>query len=244
MSTSHVFLLPKLTIRLPPLPLDEVAVRTWQAEAFSAILSSPNYKKERDDRVISLALEMTAALKPFGKEKDESAIFESFQNSVIVPAVLLHEKFLTSTHHFYLEMEPHMTWSKDGIPEALPSFLDELRAEKKLDCRNIMQNRSPLRPPKPGVPPPTRAELERNTENVLTLTPGLFMRRVGGEGISAMAATVTAPPRLPTTIRKQQMLVASASPEAIDQFISSGSPTLMRRLFPLQVGPAESPPRY
>ena len=159
--------------------------------------------------------------RPFCKDKDSglnwSAWIMNFQQHCVMPAMMLHEKFLTSTHHFFCDVEPYMVLSGER-PHTSSEFFSNL---SNLDCENILQNRKRFDPAKMN-PPPSPEDLFNNLENVMTTVPGLYVRKVGqGDAIKERML-----------VRKQQMLVAYGSQERRDKMLNGATPqTLFYQIY-------------
>ncbi|OIW27610.1 hypothetical protein CONLIGDRAFT_633977 [Coniochaeta ligniaria NRRL 30616] len=196
---------------------DQFAIRTWRGEAFNAVLCSPDYHVDRKTWMKDLTLNLVAGFKLFRKEKDFVAFCFSCQDAVIKPALRLHEKFLTSTHHFYLDINPHIVWNQQRDLEMSPEFFENLG---KLQCDNILQNRKHFNVEKLD-PVPTLEDLKATLTNVLTVVPGVYMRQIGkGDAIKP-----------PMVVRKQQVLVAYGSPEKKHKFMDKGGRTLLSYVY-------------
>ncbi|KAK3343598.1 hypothetical protein B0T25DRAFT_462734 [Lasiosphaeria hispida] len=197
---------------------DLFALRTWRAEAFNAIICSEEYQTARVSRVKELTLELSAMFKIFRNTKDKERKSCYFcQESVIKPAVTLQEKLLTSTHHFYLDLNPYIIWNMRQELEISPEFLANL---PKLQCENILQNRKPFNIAKLD-PRPAKNQLDRDLTNVLTVVPALYMRQIGkGDAIKE-----------PTVVRKQQVLVAWGDDKKREKFAANSERTLVNRLY-------------
>jgi hypothetical protein len=152
----------------------------------------------------------------FRKDKDWNKLCVACQDGIIKPAVRLHEKLMTSTHHFYLDMNPYIIWTSRQELDISPDFLHDL---PKLRCENILQNRKPFSLAKLD-PQPSREQLCRELNNIAAVVPALYMRQVGkGDVIKE-----------PTVVRMQHQLVAWGSEEKRDKFLANGERTLMHQL--------------
>ncbi|KAB5583556.1 hypothetical protein GE09DRAFT_1278750 [Coniochaeta sp. 2T2.1] len=196
---------------------DQFALRTWKAEAFNAILFSPAYKSERSAWRKHLVVDLAKGFKLFRTEKEFVPFCISCQDAVIEPAIRLHEKLLTSTHHFYLDTNPYIISNQQRGLEMNPEFFENL---DNLQCENILQNRKHFNAIKLD-PSPTFEELKETLTNVLTVVPGMYMRQIGkGDAIKP-----------PVVVRKQQVLVAFGSQEKRDRFLCKGQRTLMNYIY-------------
>jgi hypothetical protein len=149
--------------------------------------------------------------------KDWNWLCLNFQDNCIKPAMKLHEKLLTSTHHFYLDLNPFIVWNPKQVLETSVEFYANL---SNVNCENILQNRKAFNPAKLD-PKPTREDLYNNLINVVTLTPGLYMRQIGrGDAIKE-----------PALVRKQQMLVAWGDLEKRNKFLDGAERTLMNHVY-------------
>jgi len=158
--------------------------------------------------------------RPFCKDRDNdlewSSWLANFQEHCIMPAMKLHEKFLTSTHHFYCDVNPYMpTGGKPLQPSG--EFLTNLH---NLDCENILQHRKRFDASKMN-PPPDMEDLLNNMTNIMTTIPGLYMRKVGQHDAI----------KEPMLVRKQQMLVAYGTPERRDKMSKVTSRTLLNQIY-------------
>jgi len=130
--------------------------------------------------------------------------------------VRLHEKLMTSTHHFYLDLDTYVVWNANQDLEMSPDFVRHLPA---LKCENILQNRKPFSLAKLD-PRPGKEQLYRELVNVATVVPALYMRQVGkGDVIKE-----------PTIVRPQVVLVAWGPEEKREKFVNNGERTLMHHL--------------
>ena len=184
-------------------------------------MSSPAYQTERHRWRIQLVDTLSHAFKLFLEDNEYKPFCVSCQEAVIEPAIRLHEKLLTSTHHFYLDTNPYILWNQQRELEMNPEFFQHL---DDLHCENILQNRKQFVAEKLN-PIPTFEELKVNLTNVLTVVPGLYMRQVGkGNAIKP-----------PVVVRKQQILVAYGTPETMDRFRlmtkGTGQATLMSYIY-------------
>ncbi len=199
---------------------DLFALRTWRAETYNAIICSPDFQRARQPRIKELTLDLAGGLHLFYRSKDSNKFYLSVQDTIIKPAVALHEKLLTSTHHFYLDLNPYIVWNQRQELEMSPDFLENL---DKLKCENILQNRKPFVLSKLD-PKPTRDELLRDLTNVTTISPGLYLRQVGkGDAIKA-----------PIVVRPQHVLVAWGNEAKRQKFAANSERTLMSHLYYLQ----------
>jgi hypothetical protein len=195
---------------------DLFALRTWRAEALNAVICSPDYHRARHGRIRELTTEVASLFKVFRREKDWNRLCLACQEGIIKPAVTLHEKLMTSTHHFYLDLNPYILWNSRQELEMSPDFLQDL---PKLRCENILQNRKPFSVTKLD-PQPSKEQLYKDLNNVATIVPALYMRQVGkGDVIKE-----------PTVVRMQQVLVAWGPEEKREKFLANGERTLMHHL--------------
>ncbi|KND94052.1 hypothetical protein TOPH_01194 [Tolypocladium ophioglossoides CBS 100239] len=185
---------------------DLFSVRTWTAEAYNALLSAPQFKSVRDRRRKDMMF----------KDKTQW-LCEGIQDNCIEPAMRLYEKFQVSTHHFYLDANPFMAWGSNSQLIASPEFVAAL---DKLDCRNILQNRKAFSLAKLD-PQPSKKELHHHLLNVCTVVPALCMRQIGQRDAI----------KEPTTVRRQQMLVAWGPEERRKKFVDSGDRTIVSQLY-------------
>lgn len=195
---------------------DLFALRSWRAEALNAVICSPDYQRTRHGRIRELTVEVATLFKVFNKEKDWNKLCLACQEEIIKPAVQLHEKLMTSTHHFYMDLNTYVVWNSSQSLEMSPDFMDDL---PNLKCENILQNRKPFNVTK-LEPRPTKEQLYRDLTNVATIVPALYMRQVGKGDII----------KDPTAVRPQQMLVAWGPQEKRDRFVESGEPNVLHRL--------------
>ncbi|KAL2255563.1 hypothetical protein VTK26DRAFT_3121 [Humicola hyalothermophila] len=196
---------------------DLFALRTWRAETLNAVIHSHDYQRARSARIEDLAFEVVAMFEPFTTGKDWSKLCASCRDQIIQPAVELHEKLLTATHHFYLDLNPYIVWNARQEPETSPDFVDNL---PNLKCENVLQNRRPFNVDRLD-PRPAREQLQRELTHVAAVVPGLYMRQVGrGDAI-----------REPTVVRRQQVLVAWGPPERREKVLAGAQRTLVHRLY-------------
>jgi len=195
---------------------DLFALRTWRAEALNAVICSPDYQRARHGRMRELTADLASLFKVFRKDKDWNKLCHACHESIVKPAVELHEKLMTSTHHFYLDLNPYIIWNGRQELEMSPEFLHDL---PKLKCENILQNRKLFSVTKLD-PQPSKQQLYKELSNVATVVPALYMRQVGkGDVIKE-----------PTAVRMQQVLVAWGPEEKREKFLAKGERTLMHQL--------------
>ncbi|KAH7156956.1 hypothetical protein EDB81DRAFT_788456 [Dactylonectria macrodidyma] len=196
---------------------DLFSVRTWTAEAYNALLSSPPFRSVRDRRRKEMTVELCGILKVFCKKEKMSWFYEQMDDNCVFPAMKLYEKLQVSTHHFYLDINPYIMWSSGGDLNASPEFIDSI---KNLDCRNVLQNRKAFNLAKLD-PPPSKKELYHRLLNVCTVVPSLHMRQIGQRDSI----------KEPIVVRKQQMLVAWGDEDKRRAFIEKGERTIVSHLF-------------
>jgi hypothetical protein len=195
---------------------DLFALRTWRAEALNAVICSPDYQKARHGRIRDLTTDAASLFKIFRKDKEWNKLCLACQESIIKPAIRLHEKLMTSTHHFYLDLNPYVLWNARQELEMSPEFIHDL---PKLKCENILQHRKPFNITKLDPRPP-KEQLYKELTNVATVVPALYMRQVGkGDVIKA-----------PTAVRMQHVLVAWGTQERREKFLKNGERTLLHHL--------------
>ncbi|KAM0343651.1 hypothetical protein ACHAPU_008403 [Fusarium lateritium] len=195
---------------------DLFSVRTWTAEAYNALLSSPQFRPVRQERREQMTQELASVLKIFFKREQFQWFCENLSKRIVVPAMKLYEKFLTSTNHFYLDINPFIVRAGGELTTST-DFIDTLR---KLDCKNVLQNRKAFNVEKLD-PPPSRKELYHRLYNICTVVPALYMRQIGQRDAI----------KDPTVVRKQQMLVAWGPEEKRQSYQSSGDRTLVSHLY-------------
>lgn len=197
------------------LETDLFAVRTWTAESYSALMSAPQFKSVRTRRSRDLTLDLADILRIFCKKDKFQWFCQNIEENCIKPAMALYEKIQVSTHHFYLDIQPYISWS--GSRFALsPEFVENV---DKLDCRNILQSRKAFNMAKLD-PRPSKKDLYLDLFNVCTVVPALYIRQIGQR--DAIKA--------PSIVRKQQMLVAWGSEDKRDKFVEDGDPSLVAYL--------------
>ncbi|KAK7425240.1 hypothetical protein QQZ08_008260 [Neonectria magnoliae] len=196
---------------------DLFSVRTWTAEAYNALLSSPPFRSVRERRRKEMTIDLCSILKVFCKKEKMGWFYEQMDDNCVTPAMKLYEKLQVSTHHFYLDINPYIMWSPGGELNASPEFIDSL---KNLDCRNILQNRKAFNLTKLD-PQPSKKELYHRLLNVCTVVPSLYMRQIGQKDSI----------KEPIVVRKQQLLVAWGSEEKRNAFIEKGERTIISHLF-------------
>ncbi|KAH8900891.1 hypothetical protein GQ53DRAFT_132698 [Thozetella sp. PMI_491] len=198
---------------------DLIARRTWRAEAYSAIISSPDFAQAREKRLEELTIELLTILAPFYKSKDYTKNCYSAQDAIIRRAIALQEKLITSTHHFYLDLDPYIVWNQRRELEISGEFLKNLH-EGNLHCENILANRKAFVLAKLD-PKPTPEQLVQGLTLVATVAPGLYMRRVG-KGDTINDAIM---------VRKQHVLVAWGDQEKRKRLLDGADPTLMYQIY-------------
>lgn len=197
---------------------DLFSVRNWTAEAYNALLSAPPFRKIRDRTQRRLTMELAYKLKVLCKKADWDAFNQSLGEACVQPAMRLYEKMQISTHHFYLDVNPMMVHCRDdGSLVTSPEFYDSLGS---LDCRNVLQHRKAFSVGKLD-PALSLAELHHRLQNVCTVTPALYMRRVGRRDAI----------KEPEIVRRQQTLVAWGTEEMRRAFFERGERTILAHLY-------------
>ncbi|TDZ27808.1 hypothetical protein C8035_v008680 [Colletotrichum spinosum] len=195
---------------------DLFAIRTWSAEAYNAILSCREFRGARERRKREMTRELGGIFRTLVRDSSADAYYKSIGQQCIEPAMQLYEKMQVSTHHFYFDMNPYITFGSEGAFETSTNFFDEVQ---DLDCRNILQNRKSFNVAKMD-PPPSKRELYLRLLNICTVAPALYLRQVGRKDVI----------REPQIIRRQQMLVAWGPEEKRSSFIQQGERTLLNHL--------------
>ncbi|KAM0249120.1 hypothetical protein ACHAP5_003060 [Fusarium lateritium] len=195
---------------------DLFSVRTWTAEAYNTLLSSPQFRSVRQERREQMTQELASILKIFFKREQFQWFCENLSKRVVVPAMKLYEKFLISTNHFYLDINPFIVRSGGELTTST-DFVDTVR---KLDCRNVLQNRKAFNVEKLD-PPPSKKELYHRLQNICTVVPALYMRQIGQRDAI----------KDPIVVRKQQMLVAWGPEEKRRAYQDGGERTLVSHLY-------------
>lgn len=195
---------------------DLFAVRTWTAESYNALMSAPQFKSVRARRSKDMTLDLADILRIFCKKDKFTWFCQNMEDNCVKPAMALYEKIQVSTHHFYLDIQPYISWSGSRLSLS-PEFVESI---DKLDCRNILQNRKAFNMAKLD-PQPTKKDLYVNLLNVCTVVPALYIRQIGQR--DAIKA--------PAVVRKQQMLVAWGPEEKRDKFTEEGDPSLVSHLW-------------
>lgn len=137
----------------------------------------------------------------------------------------LYEKMAVSTHHFYLDINPYISWRGNGAGSDRFSLSTEfVDSVKDLDCRNVLHNRKVFNITKMD-PMPSKTELYHHLENVCTITPALYIRQIGQKDAI----------KEPAIVRKQQLLVAWGSEEKRREFQKKGDRTLVSHLYDLKM---------
>ncbi|RGP62003.1 hypothetical protein FLONG3_10373 [Fusarium longipes] len=198
---------------------DLFAVRTWTAEAYNALLSSPQFKAVRNERREAMTRELANILKIFFKKEQFNWFCQNTCQRIVVPTMKLYEKLQISTNHFYLDVNSFIVRSGGELTTST-DFIDTL---KNLDCKNVLQNRKGFNVEKID-PPPSKKELYHRLHNVCTVVPALYMRQIGQRDAI----------KDPIVVRKQQMLVAWGSEEKRNAYQENGDRTLVSHLYGLK----------
>ncbi|GKT99413.1 hypothetical protein FLAG1_01599 [Fusarium langsethiae] len=195
---------------------DLFSVRTWTAEAYNALLSSPQFKAVRNERREAMTRELANILKIFFKKDQFNWFCQNTCQRVIVPAMKLYEKLQISTNHFYLDVNSFIVRAGGELTTST-DFIDTL---ENLDCKNVLQNRKTFNLGKLD-PPPSKKELYHRLHNVCTVVPALYMRQIGQRDAI----------KDPIVVRKQQMLVAWGPEEKRNAYQENGDRTLVSHLY-------------
>lgn len=179
-------------------------------------MSAPQFRGVRTRRSRDMTLDLAEMLRIFCKKDKFQWFCQNMEERCIKPAMALYEKLQVSTHHFYLDIQPYISWSSSRLCLS-PEFFESM---EKLDCRNILHNRKAFNMAKLD-PRPTKSELCMNLLNVCTVIPALYIRQIGQR--DAIKA--------PSVVRKQQMLVAWGPEEKRDKFVEEGDQSLVALLF-------------
>jgi predicted nuclease with TOPRIM domain len=195
---------------------DLFSVRTWTAEAYNALLSSPQFKAVRNERREAMTRELANILKIFFKKDQFNWFCQNTCQRVIVPAMKLYEKLQISTNHFYLDVNSFIVRAGGELTTST-DFIDTL---ENLDCKNVLQNRKTFNLGKLD-PTPSKKELYHRLHNVCTVVPALYMRQIGQRDAI----------KDPIVVRKQQMLVAWGPEEKRNAYQENGDRTLVSHLY-------------
>lgn len=180
-------------------------------------MSAPQFKGVRNRRSRDMTMELADILRIFCKKDKYQWFCQNMEERCIKPAMALYEKLQVSTHHFYLDIQPYISWNPGSRFCLSQEFIECI---DKLDCRNILHNRKAFNMAKID-PPPTKAELYVNLLNVCTVVPALYIRQIGQR--DAIKA--------PSIVRKQQMLVAWGPEEKREKFVDDGDQSLVSMLY-------------
>lgn len=197
--------------------IDLFSVRTWTAEAYNALLSSPPFRSVRERRRKEMTVELATILKVFCKKDKFQWLCENIDDNCIWPAMKLYEKLQVSTHHFYLDINPYIMWGPGADLNTSPEFIDSL---KNLDCKNILQSRRAFNLAKMD-PEPSKKELYHHLLNVCTVVPALYMRQIGQKDAI----------KEPIVVRKQQMLVAYGPEDKRRKFVEKGDRPIIAHIY-------------
>ncbi|KAM7206446.1 hypothetical protein V8F20_002795 [Naviculisporaceae sp. PSN 640] len=197
---------------------DLYAIRSWRAETLNAVICGAEYKHRRIGHAKQLTVELLTIFKPFAPSgrSERFKFFDSCLDNIILPAIALQETFSTSTHHFYLDLDPYMIFNTRQEVQIGSDFNENL---SKIKFENILQNRKTLVLAK-VQPAPTRDELCQNLVNVATIAPALYMRKV----IKADSLSE------PTVVRPQHMVVAWGSQQEREKYLEN-QPTLITQIY-------------
>lgn len=200
--------------------IDLFAIRNWRAEAFTSLVSHPEFGGVRDDRCKKLTRQVGKAffvLMPHLQSQTECYI--SLDTKVISPAMKLHEKIQTSIHLYWFDLNEFGGLAAGGNDLARASeLLDEF---DQVDCDDIFRNRRRFNPAKLHDVT-SRNEILHKLYPIGTLSPRLMMRQVGrGEIIKE-----------PIVIRKQRTLIAWGTNETrMTRLEKEQLPTLMNAIY-------------
>jgi hypothetical protein len=206
------------TERIVDSTVDLFALRSWRAETLNALINSSNYEQDKHRRIRELTYELSNMFRVFRKDKTSwQDAMRALHNDIITPAINLHEKFMTSTHHFYPDLTAYMIWAgRNREFEPNPDFW---RDAGDLKCMNVLANRKQFKLAT-LEPKPSTEELFRQLVPVATIAPALYMRQVGkGNAIKE-----------PTPIRQQEVLVAWGPEEKREKFLK-GERTLFHHIY-------------
>lgn len=199
---------------------DLFAVRNWRAEAFTSLVSHPEFGSVRDERCKKLTVQLGKVffiLMPhLSSHKD---LYISLDTKVIKPAMNLHEKIQTSIHLYWFDLNEYGGLMAGGndLARAL-ELLDEF---DQVDCDDVFNNRRRFNPAKLHSAH-DRNEILHQLYPIGTLSPRLMMRQVGrGEII-----------REPSVVRKQRTLIAWGTHETrVARLEQEQLPTLMNAIY-------------
>jgi hypothetical protein len=164
-----------------------------------------------------MTITLADTLRIFCKKDKHPWFYQNMEERCIKPAMALYEKLQVATHHFYLDIQPYISWSPGNRIAMSQEFYE---CFEKLDCRNILHNRKAFNIAKLN-PQPSKGELYMNLLNVCTVVPALYIRQIGQR--DAIKA--------PSIVRKQQTLVAWGPEEKRDKFTEEGDATLVHMLY-------------
>ncbi|GFP52623.1 hypothetical protein TASIC1_0001077500 [Trichoderma asperellum] len=194
---------------------DLFAVRTWTAESYNALMSAPQFRSVRARRSRDLTITLADVLRIFCKKDKYQWFCQNMEERCIRPAMALYEKLQIATHHFYLDIQPYISWSGNHIAHSQEFY----ECVENLDCKNILHNRKAFNMNKLD-PRPTKTDLYDNLLNVCTVVPALYIRQIGQR--DAIKA--------PSIVRKQQVLVAWGPGEKREKFTEGADESLVHIL--------------
>ncbi|OTA86923.1 hypothetical protein M434DRAFT_15688 [Hypoxylon sp. CO27-5] len=168
---------------------DTFCIKSWRAQAYHAMIAHPETRKVLNGVQNKLSAHLVYLLGFIGREKNKAGFEESISTNIIDPALKLHEKFLTSTNDFHLEMDHSFRPGQ--------KFNGEVAQLRGLHCVDVAKNYRNFiidkLDPKPSV-----EDLRRNLHILCSTHPALIVTEVGpGRSLKE-----------PVVICKEQMLVA------------------------------------
>lgn len=179
-------------------------------------MSAPQFRGVRTRRSRDMTVGLADMLRIFCRKDKHQWFYQNTEERCIKPAMALYEKLQVATHHFYLDIQPYISWN--GSTRIAPSQ-EFYECVEDLDCRNILHNRKAFNMNKLD-PRPTKTDLYNNLLNVCTVVPALYIRQIGQR--DAIKA--------PSIVRKQQMLVAWGPEEKREKFTEEGDESLVHML--------------
>lgn len=190
-------------------------MRNWQAEAFNATYSSPDFSASREMAGDNLVSGLLGLLGPFDQHPSREKLKKDLELKCVKFAMTLYEKMQVSSDMFNLDIDfyhPRIT-TVANCQDASNRFYQELG---NLNCKNLMNN---MRKFTLGIPNhQTSDQIRENVRNVCSTVPAVVMYRPGEEDSP------------PLVVCQQRNVVAVGSFTSFVTHQNQGQPSLLSRV--------------
>ncbi|KAI0179780.1 hypothetical protein GGR52DRAFT_528397 [Hypoxylon sp. FL1284] len=147
---------------------DNISIRSWMAQACSAMFADPGIQNRRTEAVRTLTEELATMLNFLSDRRTN--FVASIAREIVEPAMALHEKFLSSNSMFQLRMNskftPGRAFTGGRIADLKSVQLINTPGNSEFDIEKLS-------------PPPTLQEIQQGLEIIASNRPALEVIEVG-----------------------------------------------------------------